>query len=727
MNMIFSEMMVAIKILCATNSANHRKSNLDQVKKNFSLSSKRLKLMGLAGFMALSPLVHAATVLVTDNDDIRFDPNMPGGTAIDFNGDDSGNIATATITGNVVDNVGRANLFLNGAVTINGNIGTSTNPLAYVSTGAMNGGTSRMADGDAYRLNGNVYGRNFIVNNGPGTAYSSTVVLGGNVFSSNGFTWNSPALGKTSILDLQGNTVAAGTVRFSSGAGSLQLISTITADGGQTSCTSGSNRAGCISATGGNGGWMGGAMPAALQVQMRVANGVTLTNGSKYTLIDYSAGGNVIAMLNSPITSLTSGFSFIQDTSNTQDLVVMLTGIPAAVTIPLFTSNSGTIATEASRVLDGLSATSNDAGMIDAITTLQNMTPAKQAASLRRIAPETSHAADSASSQTIGAGLDTISGRLESIRGQGHVASAADDLKNGKFKVAALGSLSGLIGPDQGRNNSAWFKGFGARATQDIQGGFAGYRSRTAGGSFGADSMLENDWLVGAAFTFADTDIDMDSSRLGDRTAIKTYQATFYTSHDFGTWYLDGMLSYAQQRFDSSRDTTVTGVARSSYDGNQLSARFVAGFPVMLNELTTFTPLAGVEWNGVTRDAYSETGAGALSLNVQKETINRVRSILGAKLSTEKELSNGMTMIPSVRASWKHEFNNDAMRSTTTFAGGGAAFNTPGQDLPGNSFSLGASVSLQTSKNFTLSAHVDGDKAKAYSGVAAQVMGQLRF
>ena len=104
-----------------------------------------------------------------------------------------------------------------------------------------------------------------------------------------------------------------------------------------------------------------------------------------------------------------------------------------------------------------------------------------------------------------------------------------------------------------------------------------------------------------------------------------------------------------------------------------------------------------------------------------------MRSILGAKLSTEKELSNGMTMIPSVRASWKHEFNNDAMRSTTTFAGGGAAFNTPGQDLPGNSFSLGASVSLQTSKNFTLSAHVDGDKAKAYSGVAAQVMGQLRF
>lgn len=652
---------------------------------------------------------------------------MPGGTAIDFNGRDSGNIATAIINGNVVDNVGRANLFLNGAVTINGNIGTASKPLDYVSTGSMNGGASRMSDGDIYRFNGNVYGQNFFVNNGPGTAFSSTVILDANLFAASSFNWNTPNTGKTSTFDLQGNAVTTDSVTFNSGGGSIRLISTITADGGQTSCNAGSNRAGCLSASANGEQGERNSMPASLQVQMRVANGVTLTNGTKYTLMDFSSSSPAVATLNSPITSLTSGFSFVQDTSNTQDLVVMLTGVSAPVTIPLFTSNSGTIATEASRVLDGLSATSNNAGMIDAITQLQNMAPAKQAASLRRIAPETSHAADSASSQTIGAGLDTISGRLESIRGQGHVASAADDLKNGKFKVAALGNSSGLIGPDQAKNNSVWFKGFGARATQDIQGGFAGYRSRTAGGSFGADSMLENNWLVGAAFTFADTDVDMDSSRSGDRTDIKTYLATFYTSHDFGNWYLDGMLSYAQQRFDSSRDTTVTGIARSSYDGNQLSARFIAGFPLMLNELTTFTPLAGVEWNGVTRDAYSETGAGALSLNVQKETINRVRSIVGAKLSTERELSNGMTLIPSVRASWKYEFNNDAMRSTTTFVGGGPAFNTPGQDLPGNSFSLGASLSLQTSKNFTLSAHVDADKAKAYSGVAAQVMGQLRF
>lgn len=723
--MNFSEMMVAVSTLRSTYAETSRKSCSDKAKRN-AVPRLKLTLLAVASLMVLSPLVQAATVLVSDNNDIRFDPNMPGGTAIDFNGRDSGNIATATINGNVVDNVGRANLFLNGAVTINGNIGTASKPLAYVSTGSMNGGISRMADGDVYRLNGNVYSGFFIIDNGYGTAYSASVILGGNVVASNGLYWNKPSAGKTSTFDLQGNAVTAGSITFNSGGGSIRLISTITADGGQTNCTTGSNRAGCITTTGSNGGRMGGAMPASLQVQMRVSNGITLTNGSKYTLIDY-AGSNVIATLNSPITSLTSGFSFVQDTSNTQDLVVMLTGVSAPVTIPLFTSNSGTIASEASRVLDGLSATSNNAGMINAITQLQNMAPAKQAASLRRIAPETSHAADSASSHTIGAGLDTISGRLESIRGQGHVASAADDLKNGKFKVAALGNLSGLIGPDQAKNNSAWFKGFGARATQDIQGSFAGYRSRTAGGSFGADSMLENNWLVGAAFTFADTDVDMDSGRSGDRTDIKTYLATFYTSHDFGDWYLDGMLSYAQQRFDSSRDTTVTGIARSSYDGNQLSARLVAGFPLMLNELTTFTPLAGLEWNGVTRDAYSETGAGALSLNVQKETINRVRSIVGAKLSTERELSNGMTLIPSVRASWKHEFNNDAMRSTTTFVGGGPAFNTPGQDLPGNSFSLGASLSLQTSKNFTLSAHVDADKAKAYSGVAAQVMGQLRF
>ncbi|MGZ8251247.1 MAG: autotransporter outer membrane beta-barrel domain-containing protein, partial [Methylophilaceae bacterium] len=207
---------------------------------------------------------------------------------------------------------------------------------------------------------------------------------------------------------------------------------------------------------------------------------------------------------------------------------------------------------------------------------------------------------------------------------------------------------------------------------------------------------------------------------------IKTYQATAYTSHDFGKWYLDGMLSYAEQRFNSRRDTVITGIAKGNFDGHQVATRITAGMPFSLSAVTTLTPTIGLEWNRLKQDSYTETGAGALSMNVQGETANRVRSVIGARLATEM-LSNGITIKPSLRASWRHDFNNDGIDSTSTFTGGGASFKTPGQDLASNSYNIGATLAFQRSGNFIFSAHVDGEKASGYNAVSGQIMGQWLF
>ena len=391
-----------------------------------------------------------------------------------------------------------------------------------------------------------------------------------------------------------------------------------------------------------------------------------------------------------------------------------------------FASNASGLASGAAGMLDSLSGTT-DPGMSAAITSLQNMSASQQNAALSHVAPETNRSSEAASSQTLDAGLDTISDRLDHVRGQGYVASAMDDLLSGKLMVASAGGLRGLIGPDKSTNHSFWFKGFGAHANQDAQDGYAGYDSNTWGGSFGADTMLKNDWLVGAAFTYAYTDVDMNDYRSGDGTHINTYQTSLYTSHDFGAWYLDGMLSYAQQSFDGTRDTTVTGVAQSNYDGHQWAARLMAGMPLHLDAAATLTPMVGVEWNRFSQDSYTETDAGALSMSVDGQTVNRVRSVLGAKLATTWALSNGITMMPSIRASWRHEFNHDGVDTSATFVGGGTAFSTPGQALPGNSYNLGATLAFRKSRAFTLSMLVDGGKASGYTAVSGQIMGQWLF
>ncbi|MFX8836754.1 hypothetical protein ABTM80_19470, partial [Acinetobacter baumannii] len=71
-------------------------------------------------------------------------------------------------------------------------------------------------------------------------------------------------------MDLQGQVLSASRATFSlSAGGSLRLLSTIPADGGQATCTAGSNKAGCLAVVY-NGNFMGGssALPASLQLRM---------------------------------------------------------------------------------------------------------------------------------------------------------------------------------------------------------------------------------------------------------------------------------------------------------------------------------------------------------------------------------------------------------------------------------------------------------------------------
>lgn len=682
----------------------------------------KLKPLAAALFIALASTAHAATVTIAGGGvEITTDPNAS--PAINITSYVGVAISTALITGDVT---GSGELHLNGTVTFNGNIGTAGTPMGYLSTGSnLGAATSRLQDGNVYTFNGDVYTQNFIINNGGnGLPYSATIVLGGDMSAANNLDWKAPNAGKTSTLDLQGNVLTTNSARFNTGAGgTLRLVSTITAAGGQTSCTAGSNTAGCIRAS--SNGMMGmSRLPAALQVQMRVANGVTLSNGTQYTIVDFNNGQPVVPALSSSIASLTSGFTFEQDITNTQDLVITVTG---SVTTPLFSVNAGSVAGNAASELDVLSGTATDPGMIAAIDALNAMGADEQAIALRRIAPETGRAARVAANQTVNGALDSVAARLEGVRTHGFVVGLVDELNKGKLKVASSGDLAGLLDADGSRKRSVWMKGFGAHDNQDRQAGAAGYDSTTWGMTFGTDTLLDNDWVVGAALTYAQTDVSMNDFRSGDSTDINVYQATAYASRNFGKWYLDGMTAYARQQYDSSRNTTVSGVANADFDGDQLAARVNAGWPFALNDSTTLTPMAGLEWNRLKQDGYTETGAGALSLTVQNESASRVRSVLGVRVSTQAELSNGVEVTPSAHLNWRHDFNNDGLSSTASFTGGGAAFVTPGQDLASNTYNLGAALVFRKSSDFTFTLQLDGEVASGYRSVAGQAVGQWLF
>src|SRR4029079_13079050 len=97
----------------------------------------------------------------------------------------------------------------------------------------------------------------------------------------------------------------------------------------------------------------------------------------------------------------------------------------------------------------------------------------------------------------------------------------------------------------------------------------------------------------------------------------------------------------------------------------------------------------------------NEWGANSLSLNVQQQTTNSVRSTLGAQLNGAIGLGDTRTLDMALRLGWLHEYSYTGRRITAAFAGAPAnAFTvygaTPQRDAAAIGFQASTNVATAT-------------------------------
>lgn len=393
-----------------------------------------------------------------------------------------------------------------------------------------------------------------------------------------------------------------------------------------------------------------------------------------------------------------------------------------------FVPKSNSLSNGAASVLDELlTASTIDSNMAADIGKISAMSASDQSTALERITPQTSRAVNASSQQVINSSLDSVASRLDSLREPSVATSLLDDLYNGKLRIASNDLSSALSGAGEPGRSHMWVKAFGAKNSQNASGDYAGYRALTSGLAIGGDTRFDNQWILGAAVSYASTQVKMHDVRDGDRTSIGSYQITAYTSRDFGRFYVDGMVAYALHKYDATRDTTVDGSANARYDGSEYALRVSSGMPFNIGGSYRLTPLVGFDASHTSVDDYTENGAGPLSLAVQSKSVNSYRSTLGVKLSSEYNLGYDIKAKPMVSASWHHEFSTDTADSTSNFNGGGASFETPGQSLIKNTYSVSLGSTFETSKQFSLKVMLNGEKGTGYTALSGQIQGMWRF
>jgi len=264
-------------------------------------------------------------------------------------------------------------------------------------------------------------------------------------------------------------------------------------------------------------------------------------------------------------------------------------------------------------------------------------------------------------------------------------------------------------------------------ADQDNDTGFKGYDANSKGVIFGADTLINNNLRVGAAFTYANADIDTND--VDNNLDIDSYQGSLYASYAYGEWFLDGVVSYASNDYDSRRSISVNAISRTAtgdFDGDQVGVRVRLG-RTWAYQGVDVKPYVALNYVNLDVDGYTETGAGTANLTINDQDFDFLQSTLGVSVSKQYKSEKGYKFVPEVHIAYLHEFLDEAQANISTFATGGPSFSTQGLDPEDDSLNVGASVDIYNTGSLDVRASYDYEVRDDYDSHTGQLTFRYSF
>jgi outer membrane autotransporter protein len=135
------------------------------------------------------------------------------------------------------------------------------------------------------------------------------------------------------------------------------------------------------------------------------------------------------------------------------------------------------------------------------------------------------------------------------------------------------------------------YGGFGETRQNDIS---SRYDQATSGYVMGFDTKLTPSLLVGGTMGYSYTKLGMDA--LTDTAYVKGHQASVYGVYSHGPVYVNGVLGYGYNDYDTTRQLAFSSsdqIAQASYAGHIVSGYAETGYR-FANRYVDVIPLAGI-------------------------------------------------------------------------------------------------------------------------------------
>lgn len=239
------------------------------------------------------------------------------------------------------------------------------------------------------------------------------------------------------------------------------------------------------------------------------------------------------------------------------------------------------------------------------------------------------------------------------------------------------------------------------------------------GVAIGFDHRVDDTLAVGGALALSSS--SFDTRKLSGDGDLTTVSLGLYASYSPAAWYVDGALGYAHGWGAVSRTISFPGLDRfaaADTDANLFLSGIETGYRLALGDSTDLTPFAAFQTIVVGQDGITETGAGAVNLEIGGRTVTSAQGMLGAELAQRFDLGLGAPLGLTLRAAWSHDVGDTDRSFDGRFEGSDAEFTVDGARAPRDQARIGVGVTL-AAQAVNLFLRYDGSFADGYRSQAA--------
>ena len=309
------------------------------------------------------------------------------------------------------------------------------------------------------------------------------------------------------------------------------------------------------------------------------------------------------------------------------------------------------------------------------------------------VAPMVQHTQTETANQVFGAVGTRLSGGSISTGGEG--MASGDSV----FERAAM-----------------WVQGLFNKSKLEDTSKSYGFDADSNGVAMGFEKNITDTTKLGIGYAYTNTDIDgfMRS------TDVDTHTAIVYGEYKPSNWYVNGIASYGWSDYEEDKNVSGIGV-KSDYDVESFGLQAMTGYDMQVKGFG-LTPEVGLRYVHISQDGYTDSADQKVSGNDS----DILTGVIGAKVSKNFALSNGMMIKPEARIAATYDLFNDDASSVVSLANG-SAYTVEGEALDRFGMEFGAGVTAEVNDNVEFSLGYEGKFREDYQDHTGLLNAKYKF